>query len=119
MRLLFDQNLSHKLVSLLADVYPHSAHVRDLGLTKANDIALWEHARKNNLAIVSKDEDFHQFSFLYGPPPKVVWVRLGNCTTTDVERTLRACRAKLLRFFADEEGAFLVVDGRSTLESTA
>ena len=110
MKLLFDQNLSNKLVSLLADIFPNSTHVRDAGLTEASDHALWEYARANDLVIVSKDEDFHQLSFLYGPPPKVVWVRLGNCATVDIERTLRGCREELLQFSADDEGAFLVVD---------
>lgn len=73
---LFDQNLSYKLVSLLADVFPDSAHVRDLGLINANDLALWEYARKNNLAIVSKDEDFHQFSFLYDPAESVKGIQV-------------------------------------------
>ncbi|MDD9984142.1 MAG: DUF5615 family PIN-like protein, partial [Gammaproteobacteria bacterium] len=63
----------------------------------------------NALAIVSKDEDFHQLSFLYGPPPKVVWVRLGNCTTSDIEHLLRRSQADLAQFNADETGAFLIV----------
>ena len=114
MKLLFDQNLSKKLVSLLADEFPSSIHVRDAGLTQASDQDLWEYARANDLVIVSKDEDFHQFSFLYGPPPKVVWVRLGNCTTADIEQALRSCREELLGFSADEEGAFLIVNDRGS-----
>ena len=112
MRLLFDQNLSNKLVALLADVFPDFIHVRDAGLTEASDSALWEYARANDFVIVSKDEDFHQFSFLHGPPPKVVWVRLGNCTTADIERTLRDCREELAEFSTDDKGAFLVVQDR-------
>ena len=85
MKLLFDHNLSPKLVERLADVFLGSKHVRNLNLHKADDAQVWEYARMNALAIVSKDEDFHQLSFLHGPPPKVVWVRLGNCTTSDIE----------------------------------
>jgi len=73
-KLLFDQNLSHKLVSRLADIFPDSSHVREVGLKAAEDLVIWEYAR-NNLMIVSKDSDFHQRSFLYGFPPKVIWVR--------------------------------------------
>jgi predicted nuclease of predicted toxin-antitoxin system len=65
--------------------------------------------RANGLAFVSKDEDFHQLSFLYGAPPKVVWVRLGNCTTADIEQALRRHHTDLLNFDANEEGAFLIV----------
>lgn len=108
MRLIFDQNLSFKLVSTLADVFPDSVHVRDVGLTEADDLEVWEYARDNDLVIVSKDEDFHQLSFLLGPPPKVVWLRLGNCTTTDIEEALRASRFDLAEFRSDREGAFLI-----------
>ena len=109
MKLLFDHNLSPKLVEHLADVFPGSKHVRNLNLHKADDAQVWEYARMNALAIVSKDEDFHQLSFLHGPPPKVVWVRLGNCTTSDIEHLLRESEADLAQFDADEAGAFLIL----------
>ena len=109
MKLLFDHNLSHKLVGRLADVFPGSEHVRNLDLHRADDAEVWEYARTNELAIVSKDEDFHQMSFVHGPPPKVVWARLGNCRTSDIEHLLRNARSDLLRFDANKAGAFLIV----------
>ena len=92
MRLLFDENLSHKLVRLLEDLFPESIHVRDVGLKAVDDHIVWEYAKDNSLILVSKDADMHQRSFLFGPPPKAVWVRLGNCSTSDVERPLAAER---------------------------
>ena len=89
MKLLFDQHLSHKLVRHLADLFPDSIHVRDVGLKTAPDPLVWEYAKSNGLMIVSKDSDFHQRSFLYGFPPKVIRLRLGNCSTADVEHVLR------------------------------
>ena len=109
MRLLFDENLSPVLVRKLADLYPNSAHVRDIGLKSASAEAVWSYALRNNLMIVSKDDDFHQRSFLYGHPPKVVWVRLGNCSTKDIEAVLRKRHSNLLAFSDDREGSFLVV----------
>jgi predicted nuclease of predicted toxin-antitoxin system len=108
----FDHHLSHKLVGRLADLFPDSAHVRHVNLHEANDRAVWEYARVNGFAIVSKDEDFHQHSFLYGAPPKVVWVRLGNYTTVDIEQALRRHHTDLLNFDANEEGAFLIVGSK-------
>ena len=72
MKLLFDYNLSYKLVGSLADLFPDAEHIRNVNLYEADDCTVWEYARTNNCAIVSKDEDFHQMSFLYGAPPKVV-----------------------------------------------
>ena len=102
-------NLSYKLVGRLADLFPDSEHVRNVNLHEADDRTVWEYARANGCAIVSKDEDFHQLSFLYGAPPKVVWVRLGNCTTADIEQALRRHHTDLLDFDANKEGAFLIV----------
>ena len=71
MKLLFDQNLSPKLVSLLADLFPGSSHVQSVGLDCASDEQVWEHARLNGFAIVTKDEDFNYLSVVRGIPPKV------------------------------------------------
>ena len=109
MKLLFDQNLSHKLVSALADVFPHSAHVRDSGLATSDDHKVWDFAKAHGYCIVSKDDDFHQRSFLYGHPPKVIWLRLGNCTTAQVEAAIRRHAAAIATFSADSNAAFLVI----------
>jgi len=107
MKLLFDENLSHKLVRLLADLFPGSVHVRDVGLKAADDPVVWEYAKNNDLMIVSKDSDMHQRSFVFGYPPKVVWVRLGNCSTSDVERLLRKQFASIKAFHEDINASFL------------
>jgi predicted nuclease of predicted toxin-antitoxin system len=85
-RLLFDQNLSFRLVRRLADAYPESQHVRDVDLGSAADGDIWTYAGGQGFVLVSKDGDFHQRSFLLGPPPKFVWLRVGNCTTDEIER---------------------------------
>lgn len=90
MRLLFDQNLSPKLVNRLADLFPGSIHVQAVGLDCANDDRVWEHARLNGFAIVTKDADYNNLSVLRGSPPKVIWLQLGNCTTAQVEAAFRA-----------------------------
>src|SRR5207247_6652050 len=56
------------------------------------DRAIWTYARDHGLVIVTKDENFHRLSVLLGPPPKVIWVRLGNCSTDDVIRLLQVRR---------------------------
>jgi predicted nuclease of predicted toxin-antitoxin system len=87
--------------------YPDSLHVRDVGLASANDIQVWEYAKQHNFAIVSKDSDFHQRSFLFGAPPKVIWIQRGNCSTKDIESILRKHRKNLENFDQDEQSAFL------------
>jgi predicted nuclease of predicted toxin-antitoxin system len=109
MKLLFDQNLSHRLVRTLADVYPDCQHVRNVGLGDASDTQVWNYARSNGYTIVSKDSDFYQRSLAIGFPPKVIWVRLGNCTTTAIEELLREHVVTVEQFEADATATFLVL----------
>jgi predicted nuclease of predicted toxin-antitoxin system len=108
-RLLFDENLAPSLPQRLADLYPESMHVRDVGLATADDERIWLHARDRGYLIVTKDDDFRQRSFLRGAPPKVVWAKLGNCSTADIEQALRSRYTMIVAFAADEMGALLVV----------
>lgn len=85
MRLLFDANLSYRIVKKLEDVYQYCLHVTKTGLPiPAEDIAIWNWARENKYIIVSNDEDFYHLSGLYGFPPKVVLVRIGNRSTNQL-----------------------------------
>ncbi len=110
MKLLLDHNLSPKLASRLSSVFPETIHVRDVDLQSASDETVWNFALTHDFAIVSKDSDFHQLAFLKGPPPKVVWVRLGNCSTSDVEALIHRSAEQIRNFIVDEESAFLIVE---------
>ena len=110
MKLLLDQNLSPRLARTLSAVYPGTTHVRDVGLQAADDDTIWAYAAEHGFVIVSKDADFHQRSFVLGHPPKVVWIRRGNCSTVEIEEILSACQADLLAFERDEQGAFLTLE---------
>jgi predicted nuclease of predicted toxin-antitoxin system len=70
MKLLFDENLSHRLVDLLAAEFPGSAHPRQLGMRGASDMVLWEYAREKGFTIVSKDGILGSAYSLRGHPPR-------------------------------------------------
>ena len=110
MRFLFDQNLSYRLVTDLKDLYPNSSHIRDIGMEEADDSDIWDYATQNDYVIVSKDSDFHQKSFLYGHPPKVIWLRLGNCSTNTIVSLLRTQYDAILRFEQSETTSFFVLE---------
>jgi len=109
MKRLFDENLSHKLVRSLEDLFPNSVHVRDVGLKASDDLEVWKYAQDNSLIICSKDSDLHQRSFLLGFPPKILWVRLGNCSTSEVEALLRKHFASIALFADDDYASFLIL----------
>ena len=108
-RLLFDQNLSHRLVAALDDIFPESLHARDVGLSQASDWDVWEYAREKRLVIVTKENDFNQMSFLYGAPPKVVWLRAGNCSTDVARKLIRERMGVIVSFAADQTESLLIL----------
>lgn len=109
MKLLFDQNLSHRLCRLLADVFPHSAQVKQAGLDQASDDAIWDHARREGFAIVTLDADFADIAALRGPLPKVIWLRCGNQPTAAVERLMRDHSALIVTFLESDDAACLEI----------
>lgn len=109
MKLLFDQNLSFRLTRALADVYPGSAHVRDHGMGASDDAIVWAFAREHGFIVVSKDDDFRQRSLALGHPPKVVWLRLGNCPTRQVESLLRWRVERVAELQTDPDRSILIL----------
>ncbi len=107
MSLLFDQNLSRRLPGLLAAEFPGSEQVFTAGRATADDRAVWAYAAGRGLAVVSKDADFAALSAALGPPPKVIWLRVGNGPTRDVVDLLRARTADVQAFLADPAAALL------------
>ena len=109
MKLLFDENLSPKLPRLLADLFPDSLHVRDVGMKATDDPVVWDYAKENDLMIVSKDADMHDLSLVFGNPPKVIWLRLGNCSTRQVKELLRQDFDVIKSFYEDKYVSLLAL----------
>jgi len=106
MKLLFDQNLSHRLCGELEDIFSGSAHVRPLGLAEAEDRAIWDFARLNGFTIVSLDADFADMAVFYGPPPKVIGVARRKSTVA-VAALLRSHAGPIIDFAQDIGSACL------------
>ena len=110
MKLLLDQNLSPRLCDRLRDIWTDVVHVRAVGLAAADDSAVWAYARQYGFTIVSKDGDFSGRSSLYGAPPKVIWLALGNCSTSEIERRLRGHRDEIETFATEPDTTLLVIE---------
>ncbi|MEM9273825.1 MAG: DUF5615 family PIN-like protein [Cyanobacteria bacterium P01_F01_bin.143] len=108
MKLLFDQNLSPRLVNRLADLYPNSNHLYNLGLDTKEDFAVWQYALDNNFIVVTKDADFSELISVRGFPPKVIWIRLGNCKTNDIESLIRS-HAKEIEIFSNDDSLGILI----------
>jgi predicted nuclease of predicted toxin-antitoxin system len=106
-KLLFDHHLSRKLVGRLADVFPESSHVAFHHLDQAEDSAIWNFARTHAYTIVTKDSDFNDLSTLRGAPPKIIWLRVGNCTSAVAERVLRSNASRIQHFITQSNDVIL------------
>lgn len=109
MKLLLDENLAPRLARDLADLFPDSAHVRNLGMARASDREIWDYAKLEGFVIVSKDNDFQQMSFVFGHPPKVIWIRRGNCSVQEIEKILRFNSTLIQEFAGDKVAAYLLL----------
>jgi predicted nuclease of predicted toxin-antitoxin system len=108
-KLLFDQNLPPALAYRLRDLFPGSEHVFPLGLAAVPDEQVWTFAKTYGFTLLTKDADFSELSLLRGFPPKVVWLRTGNCTTTQVEALIRSSTGLLKQLENDPEAGLVVL----------
>ncbi|TVQ18451.1 MAG: hypothetical protein EA361_01375 [Bacteroidetes bacterium] len=107
MQLIFDQNISPKLVSFFSQTFPESKHLQDLGLDIADDSIVWEFAKSEGYTIVTKDNDFNNLVSLFGFPPKVIWIRRGNCSTNDLKELLNSNIELIQAFILDSNNGIL------------
>jgi len=97
------------MVEALADVFPDSAHVDRIGLGGGSDDDVWRYAKDNGFMLVSKDSDFYEKSILYGHPPKVIWIRRGNCTNRQIQLLLRNKLDVVTEFYQNHEVSFVSI----------
>jgi len=98
MKLLFDHNLSHKLVRRLVDIFPDSTQTKLIGLGMVNDSVVWQHAKDIGFVVATLDKDFSDLALQRGVPPKIIWLRCGNSTVAEIEHLLRANFADIEKF---------------------
>ena len=113
MKLLFDENLSPRLVEVVGDVFPGSLHVHDCGLGNSDDGAIWEYAKTNGFAIVSRDSDFQDRSVIFGDSPKVIWLRVANCSTWVLARLLTSALPVISKFIEHDSETLLILSNRA------
>ena len=104
MKLLFDENISYRILKKLDSEFSDSITIR--GKT---DNEIWEYAKKNDFSIVTFDEDFYDIQTLRGAPPKIIWLRCGNSTTENIAILLNSQKKKILQFLEDETSGVLEI----------
>jgi predicted nuclease of predicted toxin-antitoxin system len=102
MKLLFDQNISFRILQKLDDVFQEAEQVRTVGLEGATDSEIWNYAQEHDYAIVTFDADFADIAYLRGFPPKIIWLRTGNMITQKIADLLYENREIMKEFLTDE-----------------
>ena len=110
MKLLFDQNISFRLIKRIIDLFPNSKQVRELGLENSTDLEIFEYAKRNDFAIVTFDSDFCDLNIVKGYPPKIIWIRTGNTTSGNLEKLLRKKSDLINLFLTENYGCLEIFD---------
>ncbi len=98
MKLLFDQNISFRVVSQIKIFFPEAFHVRDFNLQFASDKQIWDFAKENQYNVVTLDADFYDLVILFGHPPKIIWLRLGNTSSNKMAAVIINQKELILNF---------------------
>ena len=110
MKLLFDQNISFRVLRLLPDSFSDSCHVRSVGLNDCDDAKIWQYAKQYGFTIVTFDADFFDISVLRGFPPKIVWLRTGNLTTSGIAECINLNYSNIISFIDNSDQSCLEID---------
>jgi predicted nuclease of predicted toxin-antitoxin system len=109
MKLLLDENLSHRLLESLRHPFPASVHVSQVGLVSGTpDLQIWEYAKQRGFAIITADTDFVTLANTLGPPPKVILLENCDYPTSVAARLIAASAAHLLQFETDNQALLIL-----------
>ena len=110
MKLLFDENISYRIVKKVQKFFPESTHVNLHSLSAVNDESVWVFAKNHKFTIVTNDSDFNDFSLIWGFPPKIIWLRTGNTYTQHIVDILIEKKKIIDKFINDEENGVLIFE---------
>lgn len=109
MKLLFDQNISPKIVKQVETDFPDSKQVRHVGLEDASDTTIFDYAKKHGYSVVTFDSDFVDLNVVKGIPPKIIWLKTGNLTTKSISELFRQNMSVIHKFLESEEEEILEI----------
>jgi predicted nuclease of predicted toxin-antitoxin system len=102
MKLLIDNNLSYKLCTPLLQYFNEVRHVSGVLSSSAEDVTIWDYAKTNGFHILTKDNDFDEWSLLKGCPPKIIHLLCGNQTTLFILNLIAANKSIIQNFIEND-----------------
>ena len=110
MKLLVDENISHRIIKIIDTHFPGSAHVTSIKEGRITDLDIWNYAKKHDFVIVTYDEDFYEWQQLKNSPPYIVWLRFGNAPTRFIAEKLIRHKNNILRMVSNKKKNILVLE---------
>lgn len=101
MKFLVDVQLPGTLARWLRGRNCDAIHALELDLGRADDLTLWRMAREESRIMISKDEDFFILAMRPGDDGQLLWLRIGNCRTTDLLSLLNRRWSEIVQAFED------------------
>jgi len=109
MKLLFDENLSRRLMEIVQDLLPGSVHVSQIGLSSGtSDREIWDYAKRNGFAIITADRDFVTMASTLGHPPKVIIFENCDYPTSVAARLISASAIRISEFARNDQSLLIL-----------
>jgi predicted nuclease of predicted toxin-antitoxin system len=103
MKVLIDQNISYRIVPQIESLFDFLTHVKFLGWIDWNDHDIFMTARDQKYdAVITLDEDFNKLLLQHGTPPKIIWIKTGNCSTSKLVEVITTHGQIILDFLSDD-----------------
>lgn len=109
MKLIFDENISFRIVRKITTMFPDSIHVTDVIPLLQGDSLIFDYARLHDFTIVTFDEDFTNLQAIKGFPPKIIWLRMGNTSTLSILNKLSQKKDDIENFIGTNELSILEI----------
>jgi predicted nuclease of predicted toxin-antitoxin system len=104
MKLLLDENLSWRMIKQLTPIFSEVVHAAELKIKQpADDISIWDYAKKNGFTIISKDDDFEKIVLLRKAPPKLIYLKTYNLDTKKLVDLIMENSDKIIKFINSDE----------------
>ena len=109
MKLLLDENISHRIIKHLIKDFPNSKHVVEIAQNRLSDLEIWEYAKNNDFVIVTYDEDFYEWQLMKNYPPKLIWLRFGNAKIKVIASKIIDHKKSIERLIEDQDLGLLEI----------
>ena len=111
MKVLIDQNISFRLIERVQHALPIDfIHVKSVNLADASDISIYVYAKNENFdAIMTMDNDFINIQSMLGTPPKLIWLRVGNCSTAALSLIINQKTTEIHAFLEEVDNDILEI----------